>query len=319
MSSAERRTDLRSIASSLYERDRAILHALVEHKVLSTQQLRVLFFRSLRRCQHQLKELKDLGLIKCFEPRQAFARGRSPEHHFVTGLGVSFLAYLEGIPRGQIAWVPDEGYEENRNLRHRMGVNAFFCGLVEASLHEEGHGLHRWRPERKVRTKAGEIQPDGFGRYIHPGGACEFYLEYDRGTEGATALSDKLRGYMAFAAGWGEGVAFPNVLVVVPRSQREADVDLALARADRGRKTPIPIFITNEELLVVQGMLGPVWLSPGSKGERLCLTELPGTDPSPYDLRLCLGLWWTGGDGWSRISPMSSLPRFPPGLPRRRE
>ncbi len=65
-----------------------------------------------------------------------------------------------------------------------------------------------------------EVKPDGFGRYLHPGGACEFYLEYDRGTEAFGALSRKLEGYLRLAAGWTEDQdlsGFPNLLLVVPR------------------------------------------------------------------------------------------------------
>jgi hypothetical protein len=279
----------------------------------------VLFFRSLRRCQQRLRELKDLGVIESFPAQQGFGRGRLPENHFLTELGVSVLARGEGVPRGQLPWIPDASYEDNRNLRHRMGVNAFFCSLVEASLGHEGHCLHRWRPERRVRTRAGQIQPDGFGRYLHPGGACQFYFEYDRATEGTTALSEKLRGYLSFAAGWGEGAAFPDVLVLVPTLDREAEVARAWERANRGRraKVSVPIFVTNEDLLTSGGVLGPVWLPPGSDGERLCLTELPATDASPYEVGRCLGGYWTDGEEWSRISPTSWAARFPPGSRRR--
>jgi hypothetical protein len=315
----EHETELRAISSVLDERDLAILRALLEHKLLTTHQLQVLFFRSLRRCQHRLSELKKLELIASFRPRRGFGQGRSPDHHFLTGLGVSLLAYREGVPRGKLPWVPDGSYEDNRNLRHRMGVNAFFCSLVEASLENNGHCVHRWRPERKVRTRAGEIQPDGFGRYLHPGGACQFYLEYDRATEGTTALAEKLRGYLRFAGGWGEGADFPIVVVVVPDLRREEEVAQALARANRRTaRTPVPMFVTNEALLASRGMLGPVWLRLGSEGERLCLTELPATDAGPYELDRCLGQYWTDNHAWSRISPFSWVARFPPGSPRRR-
>lgn len=320
MASAERETDLRPISSSLDERDRAILRALLDHKVLTTNQLHVLFFRSLRRCQNRLKELKELDVISSFRPAQDFGTGRPPEHHYLSPLGVSVLAHREGVPRGQLPWVPDESYSDNRNLRHRMGVNAFFCALVEASLLREDHGLQRWRPERKVRTRAGEIQPDGFGRYLHPGGACEFYLEYDRATEGPTALKEKLRGYLRFAAGWGEGAVFPNVFVVVPDEDRESDVLSAAERAGRSKQKadPVSIFVTNEDLLARRGMLGPAWLATGSEGGRLRLTELPATDASPYDLGACLGRHWTDDQRWAHISPLSSWPRFPTGWPRER-
>jgi hypothetical protein len=85
-------------------------------------------------------------------------------------------------------------YQRSKNLPHRLGANAFFCALIEASRAREGHCLISWRPEHWVRTRAAEVKPDGFGRYLHPGGACEFYLEYDRGTEAFGALSRKLEG-----------------------------------------------------------------------------------------------------------------------------
>ena len=299
MSSAERKTDLRAVASSLDERDRAILQALLEHKVLTTRNLKSLFFASLRRCQDQLSELKSLELVGSFQPPEVFGRGRSPEHHFLTGLGTSVLAHLERVPRGQLPWVPDEDYRSNRNLRHRIGLNDFFCSLVEASRNHPDQGLHRWLPERKVRTRAGEIQPDGFGRYLHPGGACEFYLEYDRATEGPAAISEKLRGYRRFAAGWGDAPGFPNVLVLVPDTAREEKI-AALARPKRGgrggKKLALPVFLSSEELITARGVLGAVWAAPGTS-ERLSLTELPAKDGSPYDVRNCLGRVWTGGDG----------------------
>jgi hypothetical protein len=229
------------------------------------------------------------------------------------------LAQLDGVPRDDLPWVPDQSYRDNRNLRHRMGVNAFFCSLAEASLGQGGHCLHRWRPEGKVHTRAGEIQPDGFGRYLHPGGACEFYLEYDRATESITALAQKLRGYLRFAAGWGEGVQFPNVLVLVPTERREAEIVRAWTGAKRRatKGVRVPMFVTSEQLLTVRGVLGPVWLPPGSDEERLCLTELPATDASPYELDRCLGKYWTDSEAWPRISPFSWAARFPPGEPRR--
>ncbi|HEX6206955.1 MAG TPA: replication-relaxation family protein [Actinomycetota bacterium] len=299
-------------------RDVAILRALLEHKILTTSQLSILFFRSLRRCQQRLKDLTDLGLLGSFDPRRGFAAGRLPDHQFLTELGASVLAHRDGVPRGHLPWVPDESYADNRNLRHRMGVNAFFCALVEASRATDGHCLHRWAPERKVRTRAGEIQPDGFGRYLHPAGACQFYLEYDRGTEGPAALTRKLRSYLRFAGGWGEKASFPNLLVVVPISSREENVEEGLVAAGRGsgRKADVPLFIASERLLASLGVLGAVWRPPGEGDERLRLTELPAVDASLFDRTRCLGRAWTDPGARSRISPLSAAPRFPTGHPR---
>lgn len=315
MSTTERktdlRTDLRTISSQIDERDVAILRALLEHKILTTDQLSVLFFRSLRRCQQRLKDLTGLGLIGSIDPKRNFASGRLPDHRFLAELGVSLLAHRDRVPRGHLPWVPDETYADNKNLFHRIGVNAFFCALVKASRTTDGHCLQRWAPERKVRTRAGEIQPDGFGRYLHPGGAVEFYLEYDRGTEGPAALTRKLRSYLKFAAGWGEGAPFPNVLVVVPTHSREGNVGEGLAAAGRGagKNADLPLFVTSEELLKARGVLGAVWAA--ADGERLRLTELPRVDAPLPDRGRCLGRSWTDPGAHARISPLSGTPRFP--------
>jgi Replication-relaxation len=93
------------------------------------------------------------------------------------------IAEHKAVRVSELSWIPDESYRRSKNLAHRLGVNAFFCAFVEASRAHDGHCLAAWRPERWFRTTTAEVKPDGFGRYLHPSGACEFYLEYDRGTD----------------------------------------------------------------------------------------------------------------------------------------
>src|SRR6266511_1151051 len=187
---------------SLDERDHALLLSLLEHKVLTTHQIKSLFFRSFRRCQHRMKELKDLGLVSSFSLGRGFGEGRPPACWFLTKAGLAEIADAKDIRVSDLPWVPDHSYRSNLLLAHRLGVNAFFCALAEVSRDHEGHCLITWRPEHWVRTRAAKVKPDGFGRYLHPGGASEFYLEYDRGTEAFGALARKLEGYLRLAAGW---------------------------------------------------------------------------------------------------------------------
>jgi Replication-relaxation len=207
------RNNLRAPVWILDERDHAILRSLLEHKVLTTDQIKSLYFRSLRRCQHRLKELRDLGLIPSFTARRGFGEGRPPGCLFLTKLGMSACAESKGVRASDLSWIPDGGYRSSRNLAHRLGVNAFFCALVEASRAHEGHCLVTWRPERWVRTRAAELKPDGFGRYLHPGGACEFYLEYDRGTEAFWGALAETRGLPPARGGVDRG----------PESQRPSE------------------------------------------------------------------------------------------------
>ncbi len=317
------------VESLLDERDHAILLSLLEHKVLTTGQIKSLFFRSIRRCQHRLRELKDLELLAAFTPRRGFAEGRPPVCWFLTKTGVSDIADAKGVRPSDLAWVPDESYRGSRNLAHRLGVNAFFYALVEASRAHEDHCLATWRPERWVRTRAAEVKPDGFGRYLHPAGACDFYLEYDRGTEAVGALSRKLEGYVRLAAGWTEEqdlTGFPNVLVVVPEGVREGEVGSSLRHAIGRLHVPgslaasFPLYVAGEDALTRYGVLAPAWSHLLTGSERLSLVELPARPRDLYPATRCLGRYFTDvvRDRQGRISPASTPPRFavqPPRLP----
>jgi len=114
--------------------------------------------------------------------------------------GLAAIAEAKNIRASDLPWVPDHGYRTSQMLAHRLGVNAFFCALAEASRAHQGHCLVTWRPEHWVRTKAAKVKPDGFGRYLHPGGACEFYLEYDRAPRTTTGSRTRSTGI----ASWGE-------------------------------------------------------------------------------------------------------------------
>jgi hypothetical protein len=212
-------------------------------------------------------------------------------------------------------------------LAHRLGVNAFFCALAEASRGHEGHCLATWRPEHWVRTRAAEVKPDGFGRYLYPGGACEFYLEYDRGTEAFGALSRKLEGYLRLAAGWTKEqdlVGLPNLLLIVPEGVREREVGSALRHAigavhARGAlATSFPLYLASEDRLIELSVLGPVWRRLPTDGDRVSLVQLPAQPRDPYRTTRCLGRHFTDAtpSHRRRMSPVSATPRFPALPPR---
>jgi hypothetical protein len=177
-------------------------------------------------------------------------------------------------------------------------------------------------PERTVKTGDGWIRPDGYGVYLHPGGALDFYLEYDRGTETTRQLANKLAGYIGVARDWTEQGAehFPCVLIVVPNQRRERVVAAAfadaLARFKRAAKlVGLPFFIANEEMLSQRGALGRVWVPLTKLDRRLTILELPAKKGVGYDLSDCIGRCFRDDEGerWARLMPLSRRPRFPVG------
>jgi hypothetical protein len=271
-----------------------------------------------------MKELRDLGFIASFTVGRGFGEGRPPACWFITKAGLREIAEAKDIRVSDLPWVPDNSYRSNLLLAHRLGVNAFFCALAEATRAHEGHCLATWRPEHWVRTRAAEIKPDGFGRYLHPGGACEFYLEYDRGTEAFGALSRKLEGYLRLAAGWTKEqnlVGFPNLLIIVPEGVREGEVASALRHAiaslhvSGSLATSFPLFVASEDQLNDLGVLGAAWKHLPTDGERLSLGDLPAQPRDLFQSTRCLGRYFTDERARRRIAPASTTPRFT-ALPR---
>jgi len=282
-------------AGELDERDVAILIALVEHKVLTTEHVHALFFNSVRRAQTKIQELREKGLIQTLKAR---ARSRRPDRHHLTDLGARVAAFHLDRRRSALR-VPTSEAEVRRGLPHRMGVNDFFCHLLLA-CDASRHGVHAWEDERRMRGGDREVQPDGFGRLLHAGGAVEFLLEYDRGTEHFWAVVTKLGNYLAVStARLGDGPErFPNVLFVVPRLTREDMLrrafGVAVERWDpaAARSARMPFYVTHQGLLREAGHLGAVWLPLTAAARRLRLSELAGIPERRWDLSECLRVRW---------------------------
>jgi hypothetical protein len=323
-------------ARRLDDRQRAILRALYDYKVLLTLQIKILFFNTERTCQDELKKLADLGLVEREELTQQIGVGRAQPLWTLTESGIRVVAVMLRKPRSQIKWMPRNAWHESNGLlAHQLGINRFFVSLAEASLSHPGHGLHRWTPESYVRLRDAWIKHDGFGRYLHPGGAVELYLEFDRATEHRRQLQRKLYGYVVVSQRWTEEGHdyFPNLLVVVPTDKRERHFELALAdelatlEVPKKKAVDLPFFMTSDEQLEDQGVLGRVWrrfvpvpeerpLAPMLLSERLSLVELPAKDPSPYEVSECLGRLWT--DELARARRKRGLiasPTYPVGRP----
>lgn len=104
-------------------RDRAALLAIYEHKVLLTEQLKTLFFRSLRRAQDRLRELAQLDLIERRHPPQERGKGKSPGYWFLRDPGAR-IASRPG-PRRSAA-----GRGPQRCLRSARGSAAWLATVV---------------------------------------------------------------------------------------------------------------------------------------------------------------------------------------------
>jgi hypothetical protein len=314
-----------SKAARLSTRERAILIAIYEHKVLLTAHLKAMFFGSLRRAQDRLRHLDDLGLIETWYPAQPRGAGKSPGHHTLTQDGADAVASLLGVARSDLRWIERDPQDRVNDayLAHRIGVNAFFCALIEVGKELEGHGLYKWVPERTVKSGSGWIRPDSYGVFLHPEGVCDFYFEYDRGTETTRQLVNKLAGYIGVAKDWtGVGTeGFPTILILVPNHRREKTVSIAFTDAlarfkNPGRFRGLSLYVATDRQVTECGVLGRVWSRLPELESRLSIIELPTRKGMDYELSDCIGRCFIE-DSWTQLSPLSRRPHFPTGvLPR---
>ncbi|MFA5787262.1 MAG: replication-relaxation family protein [Actinomycetota bacterium] len=282
----------------LDERDFEILVALVEYKVLSTYQIAVLFFSSLRRAQYSIQQLKDLDLLRTFTWKAAGYNARSSDRHYLSERGAAVAAKYLNRPRKDLPALPRTDGEAKAGMPHRSGVNAFFCSLVDVCFKAQGYGLATWQPERREQGQRRAIQADAFGRLVHPGGTIEFYFEYDRNTENHQALVSKFIGYLEY----GEFEAslrrlHPNVLFLVPSEGRERNLERALVDALASGNAPAPsapppYYSTNLDLIRSAGHLGPTWREILGGKDRLRFDELAVSERHYFTLAECLGHRW---------------------------
>lgn len=71
-------------------------------------------------------------MIESLSAWRNFGQGRPPDCLYLTRLGLSACAKAKGVRPSDLPWISDEGYRDSQNLAHRLGVNAFFCALIEA-------------------------------------------------------------------------------------------------------------------------------------------------------------------------------------------
>jgi hypothetical protein len=294
----------------LDELDFALLVILSEHKILSTYQLTVLFFDSLRTAQKRIKGLKEAGLICTLAWRNRRTH-RESDRHFLSAAGAQTVCrYLE-VTRAQLGWIPTDTRDARKRLWHISGANAFFCELIEGTLDTSDVGLLRWRPEHQIRTAGSWIQPDGFGRLLHPGGVSEFFFEFDRATENRGPLIAKFTRYLRVASSWPKGPkTFPSVLVLVPDEDREMKLRELLAEAATNVEPEAAVitsrfYSSNLELLKALGPLGEVWRPILIGTDRIVVTALPVVLQTSHatreslrrSLEGCLGRRWCKGAG----------------------
>ena len=219
-------------ADRITARDSLLLRLIAEHQVLTSSQIDNALFGCRRTALERIATLRAFGMIETFRPPVS---GSSPMHCVVTVKGARLAAEASGdgcIPRSRLGAARHSAaiaVALRPDLDHLKGGNEVFCRLLGHARVHDGCRLTEWRSEwSAVKAFGHHVRPDGFGRW-HDGDAwCEFFLEYDTGTEPQDRLVAKLRGYADLARS--AGVNAP-VLFWLRTSSREDNLHSTLATA----------------------------------------------------------------------------------------
>jgi Replication-relaxation len=269
-----------SLAGRLTDRDRSILHLVHEHRVFTTHQLAEVFFCSLDRAEHRLKQLTDAHVLARFRLHTGHGEGSAPYHYVLGPAGAGVLAAEQDTDVRRLGYRSDRALEvaHSQRLGHLVGVNGFFTALA-ANARQRRRGsavLAVWWSERRCRDLWGQIvRPDGYGRWREHGTEVDFFPGYDRGTEPLDRLAAKLAGYQDLAAA--TELATP-VLFWLPTAGREATVRQVLAGA--AGWGAVRFLVVTASPVLGHSPVEAVWLQLGRTQARRRLIDLVNPDLS---------------------------------------
>ncbi|HET9732270.1 MAG TPA: replication-relaxation family protein [Acidimicrobiales bacterium] len=268
-SAARRRIDDRLVleaAGRLTERDRYLCRLLLDHQVLTTEQIRQVAFDSIRRAQLRLSQLQQLRVLDSFRPLARI--GSFPQHWMLDTLGATILAAERGVDPSELPWRRDKSVAlaTSAQLAHTVGTNGFFCSLLATTRALPEAELRLWWSARRCAGAWGSfVRPDGYGVWTQAGRRAAFLLEFDTGTETTARLAEKLDRYARLFAATGRSLP---VLFSFPGPGREAEARRAL------RHPAVPVFTAT--IRAGASPADPVWLPTlgSGTGRRLRLVDL---------------------------------------------
>jgi hypothetical protein len=238
--------EIAKLASHVTERDRRIALDCYEHSVLTTDQLRRLYFTNTRIAQVRLQRLYELRVLERFRPGPRAGEGSNPYHWILDEAGALLVADWKGIDRSELRYTRDDGLRiaGSRNLTHHVEANEFFTRLsLEAGA--AGGELTEWYGVRTLaHLFSGAIVPDGYGVLAMPDYApLHVLLELDRSTEAAQVLRDKAKRYAEILPNSSLRNLHPFVIFAVPTARRARSVSAAVSNTS----APVSVTVWNRE------------------------------------------------------------------------
>ena len=307
------------LARHLTERDRAVALCLYEQQVLTTDQLRLLFFSSRRRAQDRLLFLYRQRVLDRFYPASIRGAGKPQAHWLLDEAGAHLVAASLDLDRKQLPWQRREDWRSHPQLAHRLEINRFVTDLIEATLPDPALGIGAWFGSREAAARMGEkmrgtLRPDAELVLVSSAGPVNLLLEWDRGTETLERLEEKLRRYRTAERKLYDYPGPRGILFVVPGARRLRALHELAAKLDRDGW---PIVATTAAELRRAGPLAPIWQRLDTEHALCWLVALPprrNIGGDVLDPANALGRRWRHDHAgfWNRLSPLGRAPAVEP-------
>lgn len=271
------------------------LHALVVHRMLTTEQLHRLLSpdRTPQTTRMRLMTLRVDGLVDGLTLHAARTGRRIPSKvWFATAAGVERVLSDPDQHRSYVVRAP----KTHRNLiAHTLAVNEVGLAFV-AHARRKGHEFDAMGWEHEVAHSLGGGRAGNNGPGLISDAVISYgithatgvrlhrrFLELDRGTEPDHVLFDKIRRYARYrtygpTVGAGDPYwmarypSFPTLSIVIGANPDRSDAQLtrrmhticALAMKDPLlQRTGLQVQVCRLEMLLEAGAGGPVWWMPG--------------------------------------------------------
>ena len=258
-------------------RDLEIIRSVARHGLMIRSQIQRLHFRrgaglsSVQAVCRRLRILSDRGYLR--RTRLPVIQGSGP---YVYQLGRAASLYLdEDLRKTSGRGVFGRSIASTSVFYHGLEIVDFYTELTQA-LEDGGGRVISWLGEREIRHrfvwqgKRITLSPDAYCLWAFGQEEGAFFLEWDRGTESMTRLSQKLQAYRgyyelsAYGDQFGDLGLKPRLLIVVPDERRVTRVVRWLSsKLDRGQLASLPTVLVSTRDVVLQDPLQPVWRKPG--------------------------------------------------------
>jgi hypothetical protein len=250
----------------IQDRDRALLRALGELRVIDREQAKVVAgFTSTTRVNARLLSLTQAGMLKRFF--LGTRAGGAKALYSLSPKGAAYVGVRERGPQRR----HDAALVGDLFVEHQLAVNDIYCAFKTQSI--PGVSVRGWRFFSEPLAPGIHLIPDAYLEFETPSGISSAFLELDLGSESLKVWKEKVRNYLRYAVSESFTKEFGQsrfrVLVIAHSERRMQSIRRAV-----GEATEKIFWFASLESINRSGLFAPLWLRPRGE-DRLPLIKEP--------------------------------------------